>query len=583
MRINKKLKIIFGSILVGLLIFSCKKSFLERPPEASFNEATLANEKGVNAVLIGAYAALDGWADNGWSNAAGNPWPTAASNWIWGSVTSDDATPGSQFNDQVGVERMNRYQYQTDDTYFRAKYQAIYWGIARANATIKLAAKATDLSDAARDQILGQSRFLRAWFHYDGYKMWKNIPYIDENVTEYRQKNDVDIFDNIKADLEYAISVLPEKSNNASGRANKGAAQALLARAYLFVGKYAEAKPLLAAVISSGKYSLVDNYHDNYDPSKQNNNELIFVYKSSVNDGAGESANGNWGDRLMGIHNMPGANACCGFHTATFNLLNAMKTDAATGLPMANFNSSDYNQATDNLDPRADWTFGRPGIPFYDWGPYQAAWMRDVGYTGYLGPKKSTFHKGQYKALSTASGWSDWPNAIDVPLIRYADVLLMAAECEIETGGNLGQAITWINEVRARAQKFVQGAGTSEATISEALPAPAGGITTATVNGTKYKLGLWPAGMSQAEARDALRWERRLEFAMEGYRYFDLIRWGIAAQVLNAYIATEKNKLACYAGVEQFSDKHKLFPLPAVEIELSKIDGQAQLTQNPGY
>jgi len=82
MRINKELKIIFGSVLLGLLIFSCKKSFLERPPEASFNEATLANEKGVNAVLIGAYAALDGWADNGWSNAAGNPWPTAASNWI---------------------------------------------------------------------------------------------------------------------------------------------------------------------------------------------------------------------------------------------------------------------------------------------------------------------------------------------------------------------------------------------------------------------------------------------------------------------------------------------------------------------
>ena len=144
MRINKNLKKIFGSILLGLVVFSCKKSFLERPPEASFNEATLANEKGVNAVLIGAYAALDGWADNGWSNAAGNPWPTAASNWIWGSVTSDDATPGSQFNDQVGVERMNRYQYQPDDTYFRAKYQAIYWGIGRANATIKLAAKAAD-------------------------------------------------------------------------------------------------------------------------------------------------------------------------------------------------------------------------------------------------------------------------------------------------------------------------------------------------------------------------------------------------------------------------------------------------------
>ena len=133
--------------------------------------------------------------------------------------------------------------------------------------------------------------------------------------------------------------------------------------------------------------------------------------------------------------------------------------------------------------------------------------------------------------------------------------------------------------VRARAQKFVQGAGTSEATISQALPAPAGGVTTATVNGTKYKLGLWPAFASQAEARDALRWERRLEFAMEGYRYFDLVRWGIAEQVLNAYVTVEKNKFACYAGAETFTAKHMLFPIPAVEIELSKIDGVAQLNK----
>jgi hypothetical protein len=351
----------------------------------------------------------------------------------------------------------------------------------------------------------------------------------------------------------------------------------------MYVGRYADAKPLLAAVIASNKYSLVANFHDNFDAGKQNNSEIVFAYKSSVNDGAGESANGNWGDRLMGVHNMPGANACCGFHTATWNLMNAYKTDPVTGLPMANFNAADYNPATDRLDPRTDWTFGRPGIPFYDWGPHQAAWNRDVGYTGFFSPKKSTFHKGQYKNLSTASGWSDWPNAIDVPLIRYADVLLMAAECEIETNGSLTLANTYINQVRARAGNFVQGAGTSEATISEALPAPVGGVVTATVNGTNYKLGLWPAFANQAAARDALRWERRLELAMEGYRYFDLLRWGIAETVLNAYVNVEKNKMACYAGAETFSAKHKLYPIPAIEIELSKIDGVAQLKQNPGY
>lgn len=577
MRITK-FKKITGAVLIGLAVFSCKKSFLERVPDATLNLASLSNEKGVNAALIGAYAALDGWADNAWGNAAGNPWPTAGSNWVFGSVPTDDATPGSQFNDQIPIERINRYQYNPDETYFRAKFQAIYWGVGRANSVLNLLPKATDMSTSGKEQAEAEARFLRAYYHFDGYKMWKNIPFVDEKTESFRLKNDVDIFPKIEADLQFAISKLPEKTSNSSGRATKGAAQAFLARAYMYIGKYAEAKPLVNAIITGAKYSLVDNFHDNFDASKQNNSEMVFAYKSSVNDGAGESANGNWGDRLMGVHNMPGVGGCCGFHTASFNLLNAYKTDPATGLPMANFNAADFNQATDFLDPRADWTMGRPGIPFLDWGIHQAAWNRDVGYTGYLSPKKTTFHKGQYKTLSTSSGWSDWPNAIDVPLMRYSDVLLMAAECEIETNGDLTKARGWINDVRTRAGKFVQGAGTSEATISQALTNGAG-----VVNGTNYKVGLWPVFASQAAARDALRWERRLELAMEGYRYFDLLRWNIAEQVLNAYTAVEKTKLACYQGVEQFTSKHKLYPIPSVEIELSRIDGVPQLKQNPGY
>jgi starch-binding outer membrane protein, SusD/RagB family len=581
MHINN-FKKITGALLIGLAVFSCKKSFLERLPEASFSENALANEKGVNATLIAAYAALDGWSDNGWNNAAGNPWPTAGSNWIWGSVSSDDAAPGSEPNDQVGVERINRYQYLTDETYLRAKYQAVYWGVNRANVTLRLLAKTTGMSAGAVDQITAEAKFLRAYFHLDGYKMWKNIPYIDETVTDFRPKNDVDIFPKIEADLLAAIAKLPEKTSNSSGRVTKGAAQAILARAYMYIGKYAEAKPLVNAVITGGKYSLVDNYHDNFDAAKQNNNEMVFAYKSSVNDGAGESANGNWGDRLMGVHNMTGVAGCCGFHTATYDLLNAFRTDA-NGLPIANYLATEYNAATDNLDPRTDWTFARAGIPFYDWGPHQAAWARNVGYTGFFNPKKTTFHKGQYKTLSTASGWSDWPNAIDIPLMRYSDVLLMAAECEIETNGDLAKARGWINDVRGRAGKYVQGAGTSEATISQALAAPVGGIVTDNVNGTKYKIGLYPAFANQAEAREALRRERRMELAMEGYRYFDLLRWGIAAQVLNAHTAYEKNKMGAYVGAEQFTEKHKLYPIPSVEIELSRVNGVAQLKQNPGY
>lgn len=576
---NKWIKIL-GALMIGVTIFACKKSFLERPPEGSFSETNLANAKGIGTTIIAAYALLDGWSDNGWNNAAGNPWPVAGSNWVWGSVTSDDAYPGSQPNDQPSVESANRYDFSAGDPYYRAKFQQCYAGVGKTNVSLRLINAAKDLTPAEKGQLTGEAKFLRAHYHFDAYKMWINIPFIDENVTEYRQKNDVDVFPKIEQDFKDAIAGLAEVSSTSSGRATKGAAQAYLARAYMFVGKYAEAKPLLQAVISGNKYSLVDNFHDNFDASKQNNTEMVFTYKASVNDGAGESSNGNWGDRLNFPHGNAPVTQCCGFHQPSQNLVNAFRTDAA-GLPLfTTFNNTLANFATDVFDPRLDWTVGRTGTPFFDWGPHQNDWIRDGGYCGFFAPKKNVFHKGQLNTLSTASGWSAAPNAIDIPFIRYSDVLLMAAECEIETNGDLNLARTYINQVRARAGKFVQGAGTSEATISAPLTGGAG-----TVNGTNYRVGQYTVAFAnQAEARRALRWERRLELAMEGYRFFDLRRWN-DLQTLTDFLSVEQTRRTqLYSGTQQpTATKLKYYPLPAVEIELSKIDGVPQLKQNTGY
>ena len=570
---------LLGALILGVAIFSCKKSFLERPPEGVFTESSLSNAKGINTTVIAAYALLDGWSDNGWNNAAGNPWPAAGSNWIWGSVTSDDAYPGSQPNDQVGVERMNRYQFEPDDPYFRAKFQTCYAGVGKTNVALRLINASTDLSDADKKQLTGEAKFLRAHYHFEAYKMWVNVPFIDETITEYRQKNDVDIFPKIEADFKAAIDGLAEVSSFTSGRATKGAAQAYLARAYMFIGKYAEAKPLLQAVISGNKYALVDNFHDVFDASKQNNSEMLFVYKATVNDGAGESANGNWGDRLNFPNGMAPVTQCCGFHQPSQNLVNAFRTDV-NGLPLFNtFNNSIADFTNDNFDPRLDWTVGRTGTPYLDWGPHKDNWIRDGGYCGFFSPKKNVFHAAQKGTLSTASGWSTAPNAIDVPIIRYSDVLLMAAECEIESNGNLELARTYINNVRTRAGKFVQGAGTTEATISAPLIGGAG-----IVNGTKYKVGTYSAFENQADARRALRWERRIELAMEGFRFFDLRRWK-DLQTLVDFLAVEKTRrLQLYGATEQPTvTKLKYFPIPSVEIELSKINGEAQLVQNSGY
>ena len=505
----------------------------------------------------------------------------AGSNWIWGSVTSDDAYPGSQPNDQGGVERANRYEFLADDPYYRAKFQQCYAGVGKTNVSIRLINAATDLSDADKKQLTGEAKFLRAHYHFEAYKMWINVPFIDENVTEYRQKNNVDIFPKIEADFKAAIDGLAEVSSTSSGRATKGAAQAYLARAYMFVGKYAEAKPLLQAVITSGKYSLVDNFHDNFDAAKQNNSEMLFAYKASVNDGAGESANGNWGDRLNSPHGNAPVTQCCGFHQPSQNLVNAFRTDA-NGLPLfTTFNNSLADFAVENFDPRLDWTVGRTGEPYLDWGPHKDDWVRDGSYCGYFAPKKNLFHKAQKGTLSTASGWSTAPNAIDIAFIRYSDVLLMAAECEIEAGGDLSLARTYINQVRTRAGKYVQGPGTSEADISNALTGGAG-----TVNGTKYKVGTYTTAFAnQAEARQALRWERRLELAMEGYRFFDLRRWKDIKTLVD-FLAVEKTRRVQLFGAAQVptADKQlKYYPIPSVEIDLSKINGVAQLTQNPGY
>ena len=572
---------ILGTLLLGLTIFACKKSFVDRGLQGAFSEASLANEKGISTTIIAAYALLDGWSDNGWNNAAGVPWPAAGSNWVFGSVTSDDAYPGSQPNDQPSVERMNRYEFLPDDPYFRAKFQTSYAGIGKTNVSLRLINAATDLNEAVKKQLTGEAKFLRAHYHFDAYKMFINVPFIDENTTEYRQKNDVNIFPKIETDFKAAIDGLAEVSSVSSGRATKGAAQAYLAKAYMFVSKYAEAKPLLQAVIAAGKYSLVANFHDNFDAAKQNNPEMLFSYKASVNDGAGESANGNWGDRLNAPHGNAPVTQCCGFHQPSQNLVNAYKTDAAAGLPLfSTFNDVNFNQAVDNVDPRLDWTTGRTGMPYLDWGVHKDDWVRDGGYCGFVSPKKNMFHAAQKGNLSTGSGWSAAPNAIDIPFIRYSDVLLMAAECEIETAGDLNLARTYINLVRTRAGNTAQGAGTNEATVTQALAGGAG-----TVNGTKYKIGTYTVAFaSQAEARQAVRWERRLELAMEGYRYFDLRRWN-DLQTLVDFLAKEKTRRTqLYAGTQQpTATKLKYFPIPSVEIDLSKIAGDPQLKQNQGY
>ncbi|MDX1909073.1 MAG: RagB/SusD family nutrient uptake outer membrane protein [Bacteroidia bacterium] len=565
-------RLLLGSALIMMImVAACDKEFLNRQPLGVLSEDVLATEAGVDALLIAAYAEVDGFA--GWS--VGAPWLSAGSNWVYGNVTGTDAYKGSDAGDQIPIVEIERFVPTAGNEYFRGKWFAVYDGVSRCNDVMRVLAKADEIAADRKNQIAAEARFLRAHYHFEAKKMWNNVPYLDETVTDPRVPNNTDIWPNIEADLQFAFDNLPVNQAQV-GRATKFAAASLLAKAHLFQGDYAAAKPLLEQVINSGKYSLEDCFNDNFNAATQlNNSEIIFAVQNSVNDGSIDGENGAWGD-VLNYPYTAGPGTCCGFNQPTQNLVNAYQTE--NGLPLLDtYNNTDvksdqgisssspFEPHTGPLDPRLDWTVGRRGIPYLDWGPHGGqSWTRDQAYGGPYSPIKNVYFKSQDKTLSTASGWAQGANANNTILIRYADVLLWAAECEVEVG-SLEKAREYVNIVRARAKN---------------------GCMVRFDNGdlaANYQIELYNAPWSdQATARKAVRFERRLELGMEGHRFFDLVRWGIAEAEINAYVAKEKN-LRTYLNGVVFKPNNNYFPIPRTEIQNSFKDGQPTLTQNPGY
>ena len=597
----KTKKIVLGlgvALGVGAGLVACKDSFLSQPPQGALSEIALQNEKGVYAALIGAYSLLDGWA-NDWTHGA--TWTSAGSNWVWGSVVSDDSYKGTDIGDQSDLNPIERYEVLPTNPYVQGKWGNVYAGVARANSVLDLLGKTKDISADKQKYFAAEARFLRGHYHFEVKKVFNNVPYIDQKSAEvaYKVPNDKDIWPNIVEDLKFAADNLPETFSEV-GRANKWAAKSLLAKAYVFQGKFGDALPLLTDIIANGKtplgkkYALNDCFYDNFNAASKNSAEAILSVQQSVNDGDGDGSNGGYGD-VLNYPYQGGPGTCCGFNQPSQNLVNAFKVDA-TGLPLIKtFNASDvkndqgisssdltYRPDTQiPLDPRLDWTVGRRGIPYLDWGPHPgSAWIRDQSYAGTYSPIKNTYRKSQQGTLSTASGWAQGNNANNYTLIRFADVLLWAAECEIEAG-SLEKARTYINQIRKRADGCkVMG----RLTGYDAKGAP---VLDDKLPAANYLVKEYPSGnewfTSKEKARDALRFERRLEFAMEGQRFFDLVRWGIADQVLNDYVATESRKRQYLQGARFVKGKNEYMPIPQQEIVNSSVGGQPTLKQNNGY
>ena len=567
------MKRIHNIILLACAVFlgSCGKGFLDKNPQGELVQEQIETPAGVEGMLTGAYGLVNGNVNGTWGNYASAP-----SQWLFGEVGSDDAHKGSNNGDQPNMNQVELHDVSTANDNTEVMWNRYYEGVARCNNTLRLLtavqAGSNKLSDARAKQVEAEARFLRAHYYFFLRRVFVNIPYIDETITPedaMKVTNDKEVYPMIEADLQFAIDNLPPTWEGGDiGRASKAAAQAYLGKVLLYQKKYATALPLFTAVIAAKPAIETLPFENNFDVTKENGPETIFASQHAINpDGGGDNA--NVGDMLGGFYGTAPV-SCCGFFQPSFDLVNSYRV-APNGLPMldgsyrTNPYKSDFGltgtakaqytvDTTIAVDPRLDYTVGRRGVPYRDWGTMPGdAWIRDPAYAGpFVGVKHMV--DGAVRGTETVAG-APYITSLNVNIIRLADVYLMAAECYVEQN-NLAAALTLVNRIRLRASM---------------LPPRKIGDSRA----AKYNVKPYAAFASQDEARRAVRFERRLELALEGHRFYDLVRWGIAKQTIESYSEFEGSILPAFLNI-QFEQKDEYFPIPQQQIDRS----QGALKQN---
>ena len=565
-----KNSILKATLVVGILMSSlvaCNEDFLDRPPLGAISETAIANKAGVEGSLIVAYRSLTG------SNIAN--WYTSPMNWVWGGVRSDDAYKGTEASDQgTEINPVERFEVQPNSPSVNNKWRACYDGIGMANIVLRQLAAAKDISTEDQKRITAETRFIRGFHHFEASRCFNKVPFVDEkalSTADYKAfKNDASIWPQIEADLKFAYDNL-SGTQAQKGRVNKWAAGAFLAKALITQGKYADAKTIFDACIASGttssgeKYGLISEYKNVFRGEAENSKEIVFSVQYTVGDGTG-GANSNKDAELTNPHN-DGPVGCCGFYQPAQSLVNAFKTK--DGLPMADYNAVDIKNHESNaadfkdnseVDPRLDYTVGRVGIPYKDYGSAKASWIRNLANGGPWMPNKNIQWKDEVGTYFVSGGWGQGQLGKNQIVMRYADLLLMAAECEVEAG-SLEKAREYVNLVRDRAAKSTF-------------------VKNGALDAANYKINTYTAAWTDKNvAREAVRRERYIELGMEGLRFFDLVRWGVADVVRNAFIAKEGKIRTSLAGSKFVKGKDEYLPIP--ENVISQSGGN--LKQNSGY
>ena len=478
------------------LLASCQKDFLERKPKGQLTFDTFfENEEQATQAVNAIYGNFRSW------EMCAFPWLGIT------DMISDDADKGSTPNDGLYLLEIDNFTFDATSQVFSQSWGGTYRTIFRANIAIENIPK-VDMEDELKNRLVGEAKFLRAYCYLRLVQWYGEIPLItrtlndDEFFTQERRPLS-EVYGVIEQDLLDAVTALPEKSkyaNNDLGRATKGAARGILAKLYMVQHDFAKAEKYALEVINSSEYSLLDRYADNFMQVGENGDESVFEIGAVA---------------LQAAVAGPGA--------TPYNMIQGVR-----GIPNLGWG---FNRPSDNLVAAYE-----PGDP-----RRQAT----IIYVGEVLPDGATIVQDNPDILNERFNQKAWVPAHaglqdngpgNIRLLRYSDILLLAAEA-LNENGKAAEALPYLEMVRKRAR------GTNNFILPE--------ITTA----------------NQTELREKIYHERRIELAMEQNRWFDLLRWGRAPEVMQA------------AGKNFVEGKHELLPLPQTEIDLSG----GHLEQNPNY
>ncbi|WP_036929041.1 RagB/SusD family nutrient uptake outer membrane protein [Prevotella sp. MA2016] len=579
------MKTIYRSICAICVIcgfMSCSNFLEEQVPQATLTQDEVKNPEYIDNVLISAYAGLVSIED---MNASFSLWNY--------DTRSDDAyVGGSDFSDGEPFHRLEKSTgVMTTDWPFSSIWTRFYNYLSRVSLSLDILASA-DQENATIKQRTAEMKFLRAYGHFQLKRLFKKIPFVNKpNMTEedYNNLSNTEYtndegWQQIINDLEDAYAVLPVTQAD-KGRPTKAACAAFLAKVYLYKAYHqddansnqvtsisdADLQKVVEytnpSIYTAAGYGLEPDLHNNFRPEEQyeNGKESIWAIQYSRNDGT-VYGNLNFSYRLI-VPCIPKVHdSGCDFYKPSHNLVSAYRTNS-DGLPMLDtFADAEYTVGSaQTVDPRLFVTVGVPGTPYMFNTSFMIAesnaWSRSGGTFGYFVSLKQNVDPALTDSYLYLCD-SQWASSMNRIVLRYADVLLMRAEAQAQLG-QTSEAIALVNQVRERA---------------------AGMITSSVVSnyqtkyGVHYSVGKYNGTYTKDEAMKIIKMERRLELAMESERFFDLVRWGDAATVLNKYYSTESEKMNFLSGSQFTANKNEYLPVPFEQMAASN----GHYTQNCG-